>query len=268
MSQLMVVKNSFWAYVRLTWEMSKFSLLSAMEYRMSFWVKIFGMIVNDLFHIFAWVVLYQSFHGWVFQDTALLFAIFLTMSGIFIYFAAGTLHIAKNIAEGKLDYYLSLPKNPLWHMVVDRTEIFGLADVVIGIVLFALFGNPDLQRILLFLGVVFISIIILIAYTIFVQSLAFFVGDFEETAERWFWTLFGFGFYPQNIFFGPMKLVTLTVLPAFFVFTVPTRLLTSFDWMDLLLLVLVAAASFLISIQVFQIGLKRYESGNLINVRI
>lgn len=277
MSQLMADnyikrrKNSFWTYVVLTWQIMQTSIASAMEYRASFLIKVGGMIINDFGHLVLWLVFFAKFpsvNGWNIHDTVLLLSLSMLMYGLLVLVSGGVIEISRTIANGGFDYYLGLPKNPLWHISVDRTEIAGLGDLIFGLGLFLIAGNPTITRILILLAVALLASFIMYNFTVIVQSLAFYFGDFEESAERWFWTMLGFGFYPQNIFFGALKVAMLTILPVFFIYSVPIRIIQHFGWLDLAILLAAAIASFVLAQLVFRSGLKRYESGNLINSRI
>ena len=65
-------------YVKLTWHITKTSILSAMEFRGSFITQVVGMIVNDIGFAVLWLIFFTRFptvKGWTLDDTKLLFAI-------------------------------------------------------------------------------------------------------------------------------------------------------------------------------------------------
>ena len=76
-----------------------------------------------------------------------------------------------------------------------------------------------------------------------------------------------FSTYPMNIFNGVVHILLFTILPAGFISFVPLQLLHHFAWplfggmCGFLLLIMLGAAGF------FQLGLKRYESGNLLGMQ-
>jgi len=99
-------------------------------------------------------------------------------------------------------------------------------------------------------------------------SLAFYFNNFEFTSERWFWTLFGFILYPQSFFTGWFKVITLTIIPLFFIIGLPVRLIQSFNATDLLYMLGFWLLTLILALVVFSRGLRRYESGNLINLKM
>jgi ABC-2 type transport system permease protein len=71
----------------------------------------------------------------------------------------------------------------------------------------------------------------------------------------------------MNIFSGVVRLLLFTVVPAGFISFVPLQLLHQFTWQ---LLVGMAGFTLLfvaIAVGLFELGLKRYESGNLMRMQ-
>lgn len=77
-----------------------------------------------------------------------------------------------------------------------------------------------------------------------------------------------FATYPSAIFDGATRLLLFTLIPAGFVNSIPVRVVRDFD--PLFFFGLLAAASFFVALAfaVFGAGLKRYESGNLMQTRM
>ena len=73
--------------------------------------------------------------------------------------------------------------------------------------------------------------------------------------------------YPGSIFSGWAKILLFTLIPAGFVAHVPVELLREFDPAKMGLLLAFTGAIWVVAIWVFQAGLRRYESGNLIGMR-
>jgi ABC-2 type transport system permease protein len=79
--------------------------------------------------------------------------------------------------------------------------------------------------------------------------------------------LITFSLYPAEIFPGLVRVLLYTLIPAAFIGTVPVKLLKEFSWGNLALLAAFAAGLALLAQVVFRLGLRRYESGNLITAR-
>ncbi len=258
-------------YLKLTWLVQKINIMSAMEYRLSFLYQVFGMIINNTGLMFVWYIFFKKFpeiNGWGFHETMLLYGVS-TMSFALVWiFLFGSLWISSYIVKGQLDNYLLQPKNVLWSISVSRTDISAVGDFSFGIIVFIVSGYFTLGNIFIFLLVGIISAIIFYNLIVIVQSLTFWFGNFESVAEDFTNALLGFTLYPQTVYRGALQIIMYTIIPAAYISLVPVRLIKNFNFLDLFLMIAVAIITFIIANLVFFKGLKRYESGNLINVKM
>lgn len=105
---------------------------------------------------------------------------------------------------------------------------------------------------------------IFLGIMIFYNSLGFFMSSAEGISESARMGIFGSSLYPSASFSGWIRIVYLTVFPTFWVVFFPYEFVISSWNLSLLGMCLVAACFFLLlGITTFRIGLKRYESGNL-----
>jgi len=263
--------NTFLLYCTLSWRMTTMNILSAMEYRVTFFLQVIGMFINDIALILIWVIFFAQFpmiNGWTLQDSILLMSMVTFIFGIVHVFSGGSRELAKTITQGELDYYLTYPKNVLWHVSISRTDISALGDMLFGLVLFCFSGNISLEKIFLFLTISLFVAFILFNFLTITQSLSFFFGNFEDAAEALYQSMMGFSLYPQTSFYGFLKVIMMTVLPAFFIVTIPVNIIKTFDLLSFLLLLGFALVTFLLAVLVFYKGLQKYESGNLINLKM
>jgi ABC-2 type transport system permease protein len=119
----------------------------------------------------------------------------------------------------------------------------------------------------LFLVLGAIAGLILVAFSVLMGSLAFWVGNADNLATQAINALITFGLYPADIFPGVVRVLLYTLIPGAFIGSVPAALLSDFDWGRLGLLVTFAAGLTLAARFLFQRGLRRYESGNLVTAR-
>lgn len=267
MWQLMVVKK----YFGLIWEVVKTNLMTAMEYRMSFILQVIGMMANDLLMIVLWVIFFQRFgevNGWTFQDTVMLWSITTVNFAIVMVMCRGVFELAKTITRGDLDYYLSFPVDTLWYVAVSQMSVPAVGDLFFGVMLYLLFGDLSLSGITLYIFLCGVTAWIFFNFIVLTQSIAFFVGNFEEAAEQWYHSLLGFTLYPQSVFHGVLKMLMFTLVPAFFIATLPVDLINQFSWEKIFWLFGLGLITFLIAVGLFRRGLKRYESGNLISFKM
>ncbi len=263
---LSVVAN----YLKLTWDIKKLVLSTAMSYRASFLVQVIGMFFNDSAWMILWYIFFKSFpavNGWGFNDMIRLYA-FGTLVYAFVEFTFdGISELSSYIVTGQLDVYLTGPKHVLWSLAVSKSDISALGDGLLGLMLMLWLYGFALLKILWFLCITTLAAVLLLDFLLIIQSLAFWFGDIEDVAKRVTHMLLGFMFYPQSVFTGVLKAIMMTVLPAFFMITVPTSLIMKFSWTYFWIFIVSVMLASVFAWCFFNAGLKRYESGNLMTTR-
>ncbi|MCB8977200.1 MAG: ABC-2 family transporter protein [Ardenticatenaceae bacterium] len=104
------------------------NLSSAMEYRASFISQILGMMINNGIYFVFWLIFFDQFgavRGYAMEEIYLLFAVATLGYGIGYMFAGNVgQYLAYLIAQGRLDYYLVLPRPLLPHVIFSRAWWF------------------------------------------------------------------------------------------------------------------------------------------------
>jgi ABC-2 type transport system permease protein len=85
-------------------------------------------------------------------------------------------------------------------------------------------------------------------------------------AEQWRFAMISFATYPEALFTGVVKTLLFTMIPAGFVSYVPVHALRELSLSYAAAAVLGAVVITAAGVAVFYIGLRRYESGNLISM--
>lgn len=249
-------------------EYFKISLKTALDYRASFIIQTVSMILNDIVWIIFWLIIFNKFqniNGWNLNDMILLYAVILTSYGIGGVFYGNRRNISSIIVEGRLDYYLTLPKNILYHVIISKASWYSLGDLLLGIVLAIMF--IPLVKAPLFILLIVLSAIIFISFDILTGSLAFFMENSEETSSTLREGLIAFSSYPLSIYTGLTKILILFIIPAGFVSGIPVQLLKTFDATWLMYTIGFTIVLTIVAVSLFYIGLKKYESGNQLYVR-
>jgi ABC-2 type transport system permease protein len=253
------------------WEHFKFNLASAMEYRWSFVSQMLFMVLNDFLLLFFWWLIFgkvQAIGGWTFADVITMHAVLATAYGLSVSVFGNVNRLARIIAEGQLDYYLLLPRNPLVHALVSRSDISGLGDVAFGLAAFCLFTPVTPGRLALFAIVSLASCTVYTCFAVITGSIAFFIGNAQTISAQLVGALITFSGYPGSIFHGLVRAVLYSIIPVGFVIYVPVSLLRSFSVAHFAGLLAFAAAIACGASWLFGAGLRRYESGNLVSTRI
>lgn len=258
-------------HICFVWEYVKVNIAMEMEYRAAFLARMFGMVVNDCMWLAFWIMYFTRFpvvQGWTKTDVITLWAICALGYGLAIGIFGNATRLAGIISSGNLDFYLSYPKNALLHTICSRVNVSALGDVLFGPLVFILLARPSLQALFLFLISGVLVACIFTGFSVLAGSLAFFIGNSENMAAQIFNSLIHFSTYPSVIFHGAIKVVLFTLIPAGFINSVPVKVVRDFD--PLFFAGLACASFFFLfaANYVFNLGLKRYESGNLVQTRM
>lgn len=256
--------------IRLVLGYLRHNLMSAMAYRGAFFLQVFGMILNNTMLLFFWWVLFSqlpTLRGWTLTHVITLYAIVAFGFGAANVVFGNSFLVARIIVRGDLDYYLALPADPLVHVLVSRMSLSAWGDMVFGLIIFVIAAPNRWSALPLFLLLGMLTGLVFVAFSVLVGSLAFWVGNADNLASQAINALVTFGLYPVEIFPGVVQWLLYTLIPAAFVGSMPAALLADFSWGRLAILVAFAAGLIAAARLVFQWGLRRYESGNLVIVR-
>ncbi len=239
---------------------------TAMEYRANFFAQAGFMLANDLLWIVIWYYLFLSFgtvNGYGSTEAIVVYAIACLAIGLGRVFLGNTERLNEVIMEGKLDYYLSLPIDELFHAAVGRSPAHAIGDVAFGVLVLG-FAGPKW----LVLGLAF-SLLAAIVYVSLItigECVAFVVERPNAVAKSLRMLTMGFATWPIDVF-SPGPRLVLYIIPIAFIGMVPYKLFAGFTLAQFGLLVGVAVVLATIAWAVFRAGLRRYESGNLIVTR-
>lgn len=235
----------------------------AMTNRRGAATQITVMITNDIAWVGFWLIFFDevgAVRGWTRESVVVLLAVLTCAGGIVLGALSNVRHIGAMIADGRLDATLALPGPPLRHLLARRIDVINMGDVVFGVVLFALAGDPTPRRVGVFVLVVVVAAVLLASFLTFASSLAFFVGT-DDAGYLGFHSMLLFAAYPVDIFSGVTKLLLYGVVPAGLVASVPARLVDRFDASLAVALGAATVVFTFAAIATFQRGIRRYQSG-------
>lgn len=248
------------------------NLSSAMEYRASFLTQIVFMFINNGIYFIFWLIFFNQFgtvRGYDISDIYLLFAVVALSAGLGSMFAGNTgANMAYLIAQGRLDYYLVLPRNLLIHVIFSRMQVSAIGDVSFGLIAFFFAARLQLMDWLLFIAVCIPAALIFIGFGTIAGSLAFYMGNAQYASQQLANGILTFSLYPHTLFTGAARFMLYTVIPAFFIGAVPAEIIKGRDGELFLALWGVVLLIWIIATAVFYYGLRRYESGSALNVNV
>jgi len=259
---LMEVKNN----LRYNKNAMKCNLKSVIEYKSSFILQTLFMFVNNGFFLIFWNVVFginnNQTNGIEMLEIYYLWSISTISYGLAYFLFGGIANIGKNIITGGMDSYLTQPKNVFINIATSKCDFSASGDLLYGLVIGIAASNSILDY-LEILGYSILGTIIMIATMTILRSMAIYVGDIDEMAERYEHTfLINFSVYPEEIFGKVIKFMLYTLVPAGYIVHLPIKLIRDFNILHFLLLILVITIYVIIAVVMFKKALKNYESGN------
>lgn len=249
----------------------KTNLASAMEYRGAFISQTIGMILNDGVYFLVWVIFFDRFkdiNGWGLGDMFLVFGVSAGAFGLAGLFFGNAFNLGDIIVRGRLDYYLSLPRPTLLHVLASRTVPSSFGDFLYGFISYFAAGQASWDGFGRFcLGLV-LAAIVFVAFLVIIQSLAFWLGTGGTFTALAVNAMITFALYPITMFNQTAKLLLFTLIPAAFMGAVPATFVRTFSWELLGQMALAAVVFLTLAILLFNLGLRRYESGSAIQVEV
>ena len=251
------------AYVRL-------NLRTHLEYRGAFFSQVVAMIVNDAIWLIFWSIFFTRFpvlHGWDIKDVITIWGVAASGYGLAAALCGNALNLPTLVMRGQLDAWLLYPRALLPHLVLGKMSATSWGDAIFGYVVYLAFVRPDLEHFFLFVLFTLTSTILFIGFFVLSGSLSFFVGNAESIAEQWRFSLATFSTYPETLFHGGVKIVLYTLIPAGFVTYLPVAALKTSS-VSLTLITIAGALTMVgVGVLAFYLGLRRYESGNLMDLK-
>src|SRR5258708_9517505 len=266
----MSIITTFLRALRLVGAYTVANVQAAMEYRVSFWVQIITMIANDSLWLFFWWTSFHQFtstHGWQATDIIILWAISACGFGLSMGIFGNARYIASLIMNGGLDAYLGMPRYALLHICIATSDTTAWGDIIFALGAFVLFVHPGVWHIVLFVLLALQVGFSFTAFLVILCSLAFFLGNTEGLAQQLLGALVSFTTYPLTISSCVEQCLRFPVVPAGLVSFFPPPLLHTFTWPLLGGMVGFTLLIVSVAVGVFERGLRRYESGNLLGMQ-
>jgi viologen exporter family transport system permease protein len=249
----------------------KINLASAMEYRVAFISQSIGMILNDGVYFLIWIIFFDRFkdiRGWQLTDMFMVFGVSAGAFGLAGMLFGNAFNLGDIIVNGRLDYYLSLPRPTLLHALASRSVPSGFGDFLYGFISYFVSGQFSPGGLGRFILALILAMVVFVSFLVIVQSLAFWLGTGGTITGIAINAMVTFALYPITLFNNSAKLILFIIIPAAFMGAVPAGFVRGFSWNSLGLMSLAAAGFLTLSVLLFQLGLRRYESGSAIQVEV
>ena len=262
----MVVNN-----LKLIFSYFKLNFMKAYQYKVSFFMQIIMMILNDAFFIIQWLIIFSfvdSVGGYGFSEVMILWGLSAGTFGISRLFFNNAFHISDIVHEGKLDVYMTQPKNLLMNVICSSSDISCMGDIAYTYIAFAIAGAPWWFYIA---SVPFIIMggLIMVAVSVVAHSLCFYIKNASAVSDVVNRLMMAFINYPPVIFSFALRVFMYAILPIAYITFVPLEaMLISFSPLWLLAMLGVTILWVVLAFIVFYSGVKRYSSSNLMTARM
>ncbi len=262
--------NKKWAWIA---ENLRFNFRVFTEYKAAFVLQSVGMILNNAAFLVVWYIFFHIFgsvNGWGFKEMLGLDGFVGFGYGVAFSLTYGATKISKMATFGLLDRFLTLPQNTLTMVSLSDVQMSAIGDLVLGALLIGAYVvtvGPSFTRIalaLLFAGMV--SLVVL-GFTIVVQSIVFWIPNSQELSDALFEFMLGPSLMPNSAFTGAMRFIFTFIIPAIVIGGLPVNIILSPSIKGLIVMTAISLAWVYLAQWVFNRGLRRYESGNLVGTR-
>ena len=246
------------------------NLAAHAEYRFSFAVQVVSMMVNNSTWLAFWALFFRRFpevRGWTFPDMVAVWSVGAAGLGLARLAFGGVTLLPGLIERGGLDTYLPQPKPVLLHVLVSRMSTFSLGDLAWGTGCFLLLYPWKVWQLAAFAVAVLSVAALVTGVLVLTGSLGFWLGRSGTLQTEIYAGLLHFATWPPTVYGPEVRLVLYTVLPALLVGYLPARMLREASVIDLLVLVAAGVGFAGAGALVFHRGLRRYESGNRVQVQ-
>ena len=247
----------------------KYNTMKCMENKVAFLTSVIMMIFNNATFIIQWLTIFaikETVGGYTLNDVMLFWAISSGAYGLAHILFNGVNKIPNYIEEGKLDAFLTTPKTPLCYVATSSTEPSAWGDLLYGYIALIIF-NFSIKNILLYTVLIIFGSLIYASTICIFNTLTFRFYKSSEVTNVVTSALLNSSLYPDVIFGRAVKIIFFTIVPSGFACWIPVHLITSFNPINLLILIAATIIFVTLSFISFNKGLKRYSSSNLMGAR-
>ena len=263
---LMEVKNQ----IRVMVLSIKYSLMREMLNKVTFVSNIVFMLLNNASFIIQWLVLFtlkDSFGGYELKEVLLLWGMAASTYGVSRFFFSSSFKLSDTITNGKLDAFLVLPKDVLLSVITTEITVSAIGDMIYGYIMLIIYGIT-IKNFLTFTILSICGGLILTSISIIFSSLSFYITKADLISDTANSLMVNFATYPDGIFKGITKVILYTIIPVGISTYLPVHTIINFNIYDFLIIILVCLIIMILAYLIFNRGLKRYSSSNLMIARI
>lgn len=249
---------------------AKYNLAKEMTNKVTFLTNIIFMVLNNASFIVQWIIFFSikdNIGGYVLKDVVLLWGIASGTYAICFIFFGGCFHLPYLITDGKLDSFLVQPKNTLLSILSSKSKVSAIGDLIYAYIMLFIYGF-SIKNFILFTFFLITGGIIVTAVGTIYGCLAFYITKADNISNNIMNTMLSFDTYPDGIFKGIVKVLFYTILPIGLAAYLPLHIINDFNVLSFIIIILFTIGVSLLAFYVFNKGIRRYSSSNLMSARI
>jgi len=246
----------------------KKNIQSSAELRVSFIAAIVGMAINNSAFLILWIFFVQSvgvINNWTALDIVGLLGFSTLSFGIVFSFGAGLRDTTEYVTNGTFDRFLLSPKNVLIRIGTAKFGVSAVGDIFFGVVCLLVYGfllHASLYQTILLFILVGVSSVLQFAMIVAIHAVSFFVTDGHGITHGLFDLFLTPSLFHGGAFQGGMRFFFTFLVPALLVGALPVEIVKNMSLGQLGVVFAVTVVWFFLSIALFHLGMKRYESSN------
>ena len=247
----------------------KYALMREMLNKVTFLSNVIFMILNNSCMIIQWIIIFgikDNIGDYTLNKVILLWGFAASSYGISHFFFKNAYNLSDIINTGKLDTILVQPKNVLLSVITTDVSTSAIGDLLYGYIMLIVYGL-SLKTFLLFTLFSITGALIITSSAIIMGSFSFWFGKSDVLVETTSSIINTISTYPDGIFKGFVKILLYTIIPVGIVSYIPVNIMDLFNPGLLMCNVLYTIVIIALAFIVFNTGLKRYSSSNLMNAR-
>lgn len=263
---LMEVKNQ----IKVMFLSVKYNIMKQMTNKVTFITNIVFMILNNASFILQWIILFslkEKIGGYTIKEVVLLWGLASGTYGISRIFFYKAFELPDLIINGKLDTFLVQPKNVFLSVISSHSCVSAIGDFIYAYICLFIYGF-SIGKFILFTIFIITGAVTLSAFCSILGSLSFWIERSDILADSVSNAMLNFGTYPGTIFKKGVKLILYTIIPVGIVNYIPVDTIIKFNLENLLLVIVFTILIAICAFWIFNKGLKRYSSSNLMGARI
>lgn len=263
---LMEVKNQ----IKVMSLSLKYNIMRQMTNKVTFITNVLFMILNNASFIVQWIILFtikDEIGGYTIKEVILIWGMASCVYGLAHLLFHKAFEITDLIINGKLDTFLVQPKNVFLSVITSETSISAMGDLIYGYICLFIYGIT-VKKFILFTIFTITGGIILAAFASIMGSISFWIVKGDILADSLTAIMVNLATYPGTIFKKTIKIILYTVIPVGIANYLPVDTILHFNFSNFIIIIgftiIITSLAFL----VFNRGLKRYSSSNLMSSRI